>query len=120
MPPTTPSTPEVKNEHKTPHDPTVMGVLAYLGPLVLVPLLAAKDDAFAQFHARQGILIFAVEVIVYVLSGMLLYGFFFLWQLISLINLACLVFSIIGIVNVIQKKETPLPIIGHLTKYLPF
>ena len=28
----------------------LMGVLAYLGILVLVPLLAAKDSKFAQYH----------------------------------------------------------------------
>ena len=31
----------------------VMGILAYLGILVLVPILAAKDSPFAKYHANQ-------------------------------------------------------------------
>ena len=36
----------------------VMAVLAYIGPLVLVPILAAKDSKFAKFHANQGLTLF--------------------------------------------------------------
>ena len=30
----------------------VMGILAYIGFLFLVPLLAAKDSKYARFHAN--------------------------------------------------------------------
>lgn len=36
-------------------------VLAYLGPLAVIPLLTARTDADVQWHARQGILLFACE-----------------------------------------------------------
>lgn len=35
----------------------VMGVLAYLSWLVLVPIFGAKDSKFARFHANQGLVI---------------------------------------------------------------
>lgn len=35
----------------------VMALLSYLGILVLVPLLAAKELRFARFHANQGLVL---------------------------------------------------------------
>ncbi|MBI1755245.1 hypothetical protein HY250_01765 [Candidatus Azambacteria bacterium] len=29
---------------------TLMGILAYLGPLVIVSYVTSKDDAFVKFH----------------------------------------------------------------------
>ena len=53
---------------KTSDNDKLMGVLAYLGILVLIPLLAAKDSKFAQFHAKQGLTLFIGEVILFVLK----------------------------------------------------
>ena len=36
----------------------VFGILAYLGILCLIPLLAAKDSRFARYHANQGLVLF--------------------------------------------------------------
>jgi hypothetical protein len=41
-----------------------MIVLAYLGPLALVPLVAARGDLEVQWHARQGLLLAASEALV--------------------------------------------------------
>ncbi len=108
----------------------LMGVLSYLGILCLIPLLAAKDSEFAQFHAKQGLTLFALEIVLWVVNfvlGMIFiasvgYGGFGLYSIISmlmwLIYLGVLVLAIIGIVNAVGKKKTPLPIIGgiHLIK----
>lgn len=40
-------------------------VLAYLGPLAVIPLWIARTDADVQWHARQGMLLFACEVVVF-------------------------------------------------------
>lgn len=42
---------------------TVMLLCAYLGPLSLVPLLVARRDPDAQWHARQGLLMSVVELV---------------------------------------------------------
>ena len=34
-----------------------MAILAYLGILVLIPIFAAKNSAFAKFHANQGLIL---------------------------------------------------------------
>jgi len=101
---------------------TLMGVLAYLGILFLIPLLAAKDSDFAQFHAKQGMTLFGLEVILYVvqflLGIMLLAGGFGVFAFVSLILwlvwIGVLVLAIVGIVNVVNKKKEPLPVIGGI------
>ena len=78
-----------------------MGVLAYIGPLVIVSFIVAKGDSFVKFHIKQGLILFVIEAVVWVL-GMFLSP---LWFLLNIINLVALVFSIVGIVNVGQGKE---------------
>ena len=93
-----------------------MGVLAYIGPLVIISYLSAKDDPFVKFHIKQGLVLLAIEIIVWLL-GM---TFWSLWMLINLVNIAVLVLSIVGIVNVVQGNEKKLPLVGDFSKYLTF
>lgn len=94
----------------------VMGVLAYLGLLVLVPLLAAKDSKFARFHSNQGLVLLIAEVICSVLSGILSLIPFWLIRLpIYLVQIALFVLAIIGIVNAAGGKAKELPVIGKIT-----
>lgn len=92
---------------------TLMGVLAYLGPLVIVPFLMAKDDPFVKFHIKQGLVLVVIELIVMV-AGEMMYG---LYGILGIVNIAALALSIIGIVNVIQGKEKELPVVGQFAKY---
>ena len=92
----------------------VLGIISYLGPLSIISYLMAKDNEFVKFHAKQGLAVFGLEVIVWVLGSML----WSLWMIYQLINLATLILSIIGIVNVVQKKEKALPIIGAFAQGL--
>ncbi len=94
---------------------TLMAVLAYIGPLVIIPFLMAKDNTFVKFHIKQGLVVFVIEAAVYVLGMVMYLGA--IWALMSLINLATLVLSIIGIVNVVQKKEAELPLVGQFAKH---
>jgi uncharacterized membrane protein len=95
---------------------TLMGILAYIGILVLIPLLAAKGNAFVQYHVKQGLVLLILEVAVYII-GMMVYG---LWMIIPLVNLGLIVLSIFGIVNVINKKQTEVPLVGQFAQYLKF
>lgn len=42
----------------------LMTVLSYLGPLALVPLLVEKDDAEVQWHAKHGLVLFVLWIVV--------------------------------------------------------
>lgn len=94
---------------------TVMGVLAYIGPLVIVPYLTNKNNDFVKFHTKQGLVLFGIEVVIMILGNMM-----YLWMLGSLLNLATLILSIIGIVNVVQGEKKELPLIGSWANSLKF
>lgn len=97
----------------------VMGILAYLGILVLVPLLAAKESKFARFHANQG-LVLCIAAIIYafaysILTGVVLAISWRLYFIVSILGLCGVVFAvlaIIGIVNAANGKMKELPVIG--------
>jgi uncharacterized membrane protein len=88
---------------------TLMGILAYIGILVLIPLIMEKHDPFVRYHVKQGLVLFVIEAALWVIGSMV-YG---LWVLISLINLGAVVLSIIGIINVVNKKQVALPLVGQ-------
>lgn len=93
----------------------VMGVLAYLSWLVLIPIFAAKDSKFARFHVNQGLVLAIAEFALIVLSGLLsqipVIGFF-IGIIFGLVNIAFFVVSIIGIINAATGKAKELPVIG--------
>lgn len=90
-----------------------MAVLAYIGPLVVVSYLTAKDDSFVKFHIKQGLVLFTAEVVLSFTKSMF-WSFGMFWVL---INFAISVLVIIGIINAIQGKEIELPIVGEFAKY---
>ena len=102
-------------EHKEhPADNTmIMGILAYIGPLVIVPLITSRDNHFVKFHTKQGLVVFSIIVIGWLFTMVMPMLFIF----INIINLIALVFSIIGIINVVHKKMKELPFIGQFSKY---
>lgn len=99
----------------------LMAVLSYLGILVLVPILAAKDSPFAKFHATQGINLLIVGVAWSIVSGIIsailgLTGVAFLsvlWSIITwLVGIVIFLTMVIGILNAAQGKAKELPVIG--------
>ena len=93
----------------------LMGILAYLSWLVLIPIFAAKESKFARYHANQGIVLAIAEIVVSIIIGILsdlpLIGWLF--SIVgSLFGIVCLVFSVIGILNAANGKAKELPIVG--------
>ena len=48
-------------------DRTLMIALSYLWILALIPLLTKKDDREVQWHAKNGLVIFAAEIAAFIL-----------------------------------------------------
>lgn len=105
----------METSQNAPHHNTLMGILAYLGPLVIVSFLVAKDDSFVKFHIKQGLVLFVVEVAMWFIGSILPP----LWGLLWVVNLAVLIFVIIGIINVVHGQEKELPIIGKYSSHFP-
>ena len=91
----------------------IMGILAYLGVLVVIPYLIAKDDPFVKFHIKQGLVLLVIEVLAWILSMTLWPFMMVLW----LVKIVVFVLMIIGIVNVVQGREKKLPLVGDFSRY---
>lgn len=86
-------------------------VLAYLGPLSVIPLVEARGDDDAHWHARQGLVLLVVELVMLatcaigagttVLSNasagiVLLLGLWLLWAAIVALHLVAMVVALNG------------------------
>ena len=120
---------DLKNmkDHTNEFDPTdiqnnkTMGILSYIGLLVLVPIFAAKNSKFARFHANQGLVLVIAQAIVTtvlsILAAILAHIPFVGWLFALLIRLVIPVVyipSIIGIINAAKGQAKELPIIGGI------
>ena len=114
---------ELKNQLNTPdttnqYDSTdiennkVFALLSYIGFLFLIPLLAAKDSAYAKFHCNQGMILFLAEVCWNIISSILNAILPILGIVCYIINLVFLALVILGIVNAVTGKAKELPVIG--------
>ncbi len=106
-----------------------MGILAYLGWLVLVPLIGNRSS-FVRFHVRQGLRLAAAETAFALLHWFARWGLHQLFHiphsvdaplivdlLLSPIYLGWLglcILAVIGIFNVLLGREKPLPFIGSV------
>lgn len=97
---------------------TLMGILAYLGLLVLIPFFVDKEDPFVKFHVKQGLVLLAIEIIIWILGS--IFWSYLLYSLMQLLSLGVIILSIIGIINVTQGKEKMLPLVGQFSKYFTF
>ena len=102
-------------DKKDIEDNTAMGILAYIGILVLIPMLAAKDSKFARYHTNQGFTLFLFgfcTAVILGILGIIPYVGIVFRILGALVGLCFFVFMILGIVNVVQGKAKELPLIG--------
>ncbi len=112
-----------------------ISVLSYIGPLVLVPLLSRKQSKFAQFHAKQGLNLLALNILCWITTSLLglikvkrvgeSWGIPYEYSatpwwvgLISVvISVGLCVLVIIGIVNAAKGRMQKLPLIGEITVF---
>lgn len=97
----------------------VMGILAYFGPLVFIPMFAAKESKFARYHANQGLTLFiacvAWSIVYSIINWIILaisWRLYFISSIISLCSLVFLVLAVIGIINAANGRAKELPVIG--------
>jgi uncharacterized membrane protein len=104
----------------------VMAILAYIGILVLVPILAAKDSPFAKYHANQGLVLaiggIGLGIVMVILSIIVSFipfvnvvGWCFSCLLFPALTIGWLVLAIIGILNAGNGQMKPLPLLPAFT-----
>ena len=98
-----------------------MAVLAYI--IFLIPLLAAKESKFARYHTNQGLVLFLGSVALSIVYGILTTVLTAIsWRLglavggiLWLVFLVPTILAVIGIINAVNGKMKPLPVIGGIT-----
>lgn len=103
---------EPAGDPKDVEENKILAIIGYLGILFLVPLLAKKDSPYAQFHGKQGMVLFIAEVVGYLIAVVPFIG----WFLSLLIGLFTFVLAIMGIINAAGGKMKELPLIGEYAK----
>ena len=96
-----------------------MAILAYFGPLVLIPIFAAKGSKFARYHSNQGLLLLiacvAWSIVYSIINWVILaisWRLYFLSSIIGIFSIVFIVLAVIGIVNAANGKAKELPVIG--------
>lgn len=86
----------------------IVAALSYAWILCLVPLLAKRDSKFAQFHAKQGLVLFVIELLASLLFWFPGFG--------QLLMLALVVISVIAIIKVLNGEWWKIPYIYDWSK----
>ncbi len=104
-----------KEEHKrvVSQQDRVYALLAYLGFMVLAPILMRLRVRFVRFHVNQGLVLFLSESLLSVVYGFV-GGIPILAMIVSLLRLLCVGFMIFGAVSAVRGSEKSLPIVGKI------
>ena len=87
-----------------------MGMLSYIWGLWLLPMIFRRDDAFAMYHAKQGLILSVVSAIASVAGSIIGLG----W----VVTVARLYMIFKGINTAKEGRVEPLPYIGNIVSKL--
>jgi fumarate reductase subunit D len=106
-----PQTPQSTDsaDHLESEDSRLGALIAYIPFLCFIPLLNMRENKDALFHARQGTILFLIELGAAVLLVDGISDFFF-----KAVLVAAVVLSAAGIYSALQGKNFRLPIISDL------
>lgn len=111
------------DQKQTKSSPDVaMCVLSYFGLFALIPYIVKKDDPFISWHAKQGLLITAVYIVVsFVLFALsMLPAIGFVASILStLCGLGVLLLSIFCIVQAINGRKWGVPVVSQFLGTIP-
>jgi len=109
--------PELDGSETTDSRPSeerrMAAIMAYIPFLCFVPLIKMRDDKYAYFHARQGLVLFFVEIVAFIFTFPHLSQLF--W---TAILIGCIGAAVAGVIFAIQGKMYRLPLIGDLADKL--
>lgn len=99
--------PEQENEIK---EGKVYALMGYLSILCLIPLTLKKDNKFALYHAKQGLVLFIAELILLFARILPLVG----WLITILGIILCGLISIYALIEALMGYYVKLPFITYI------
>ena len=102
---------EIPSDLFTTEEGRMAAIMSYIPLLCFIPLLNMKDNKEARFHARQGVMLFLLELIavIFLIDGISEFVF-------KAILIIAVALSVFGIYFALQGKNYKLPIIGDLAE----
>lgn len=97
-------------------DGKYFAAIGYVSILCFIPLLLKRTNKFAQFHGRQALILFILELVAAMLVIVPVVGD-------VVFRLACLVFSIFslaGIIKVMMNEYWEMPVIYSISSRITF
>ena len=97
----------------------LMAAIGYVGILCLIPLVFARQSPFAQEHAKQGLVLAIIGIVIQMLSSTM-------WRapfgglLVSLVGLGILVVSIMGILKAFRGEKFEIQYISDWARKINF
>ncbi|MBU0983191.1 MAG: hypothetical protein KKA42_04935 [candidate division Zixibacteria bacterium] len=107
-----PAAGSAKGDHEggfSTEDGRLAAIMAYIPFLCFIPLLNMKYNKEARFHARQGVMLFLIELLALLFLVDRVANFVF-----TAVLIVAVAFSIAGIYFALQGKNFRLPIVGDL------
>jgi len=86
--------------------------VGYIFILCMIPLLLKKDNKFALFHGKQGLVLFIFEIAASILRIIPALGDL----IFTLVFVVCGILSLIGIVHVLMNNYWEMPVVGEIAK----
>ncbi len=99
-------------------DKKIIAVLSYMWLLSLIPFLTS-DDKFVKFHSKQGIrlaIIYTPVILILILLNKVNFLYRITDIIIPIIFIAAIIYSFIGIKDVINNDMKELPYINKIFK----
>lgn len=87
-----------------------LGILCYIGPLFLFPLLTRRNSPYIRYHANQGLALFIAEIVINICYTIPVIG----WLVGTVGGILALISFISGIANAANGRMKPIPFFGGI------
>ena len=88
----------------------IYALMGYLSILCLIPLTLKKDNKFALYHAKQGLVLFIAELALIIIGILPFVG----WLISMLGSFLCALISIYGLIEALMGIYVKLPFISYI------
>lgn len=92
------------------HEGKFFALISYIGFLCIVALLLKRENKFTLFHAKQGLVLFVMEVITFIVSIIP-----FLGALLHILGIVVFTLaSLWGMLQVLQERSARIPVVASI------